>query len=132
MSTLNVGTIKSITNDATVFQKSNGLEIGQLAKAWVSFNGNSESIFASFNISSVAENATGVYTVNIDNNFDAATYCVVVTSGSSTQNDQTSQNSQLFAHSERSAGVFKIRHGNTENNSNTDCGELNAVCFGAN
>ena len=44
MSTLNVGTIKSITNDATVFQKSNGLEIGQLAKAWVSFNGNGESI----------------------------------------------------------------------------------------
>jgi len=45
MSTLNVGTIKSITNDAPVIQKSNGLEIGQFAKAWVSFNGNSESIF---------------------------------------------------------------------------------------
>ena len=38
MSTLNVGTIKSISSAAPVFQNTSGTEKGQLVKAWCNFN----------------------------------------------------------------------------------------------
>ena len=38
MSTLAVGTIKSISSAAPVFQNTSGVEKGQLAKAWVTYN----------------------------------------------------------------------------------------------
>jgi hypothetical protein len=63
---------------------------------------------------------------------NASTYCLVISTGANTNNNQTSQNGQLFSHSTKTAGSFKIRHGNTANNSATDCGEVNAVVFGAN
>ena len=102
------------------------------AKAWVNFNGeNTVAIRDSFNVSSITDNGTGSYTVNIDTDMSNVNYCVLVTSGygSNTQN-QTSQNSQLFGYSTRTAGSFQIRHGNSENNSNSDADDVHAVVFG--
>ena len=54
MSTLNVGTIKSISSAAPVFQNTSGTEKGQLAKAWVNFNATgTAAIRDSFNVSSI-------------------------------------------------------------------------------
>ena len=106
------------------------------AKAWVNFDGTTNTsgscdIRDSFNVSSVTDNGTGSYTVNIDTDMSNVNYCVLVTSGygSNTQN-QTSQNSQLFGYTTRTAGSFQIRHGNTEGNSNSDADDVHAVVFG--
>ena len=58
MSTLAVGTIKSISSAAPVFQNTSGTEKGQLCKAWVNFNGSgSVSIRDHFNVSSITDKA---------------------------------------------------------------------------
>ena len=101
------------------------------AKAWVNFNGEGTiAIRDSFNVSSITDEAVGVYTVNIDTDMANVNYCAVVTSGYSSNDIQTSQNSQLFQHSTKTVGSFKIRQGNSENNSNDDADDVNAVVFG--
>ena len=101
------------------------------AKAWVNFNGEGTiAIRDSFNVSSITDEAVGVYTVNIDTDMANVNYCAVVTTGYSSNNIQTSQNSQLFQHSTKTVGSYKIRQGNSENNSNDDADDVNAVVFG--
>ena len=76
MSTLSVGTIKSISSSAPVFQNSSGTEKGQLAKVWINFKGSGTvSIRDSFNVSSLVDNGTGDYTVNFTNAMSNANYC---------------------------------------------------------
>ena len=137
MSTLAVGTIKSISSAAPVFQNTSGTEIGQLAKAWVNFNGggtltssDQTGVRDSFNISSVEDSATGVYTVNINNDMSNTNYVVVVTVEEGTSNDQTSSGGSLFQNSTRTVGSFKIRTGDTEDNEKKDFDGVNAVVFG--
>ena len=76
MSTLNVGTIKSISSAAPVFQNTSGTEKGQLCKAWINFNGTGTiAIRDSFNISSVTDGGTGIYTINFTNAMANSNYC---------------------------------------------------------
>tara|TARA_R100001129_G_scaffold175071_1_gene147883 strand:- start:594 stop:983 length:390 start_codon:yes stop_codon:yes gene_type:complete len=78
MSTLAVGTIKSISSAAPVFQNTSGTEIGQICKSWVQFDGRSTpSIADSFNVSSITDNGTGDYDVNFSTNMSNANYSVV-------------------------------------------------------
>ena len=107
------------------------LNISGEVKAWVHFRGTGTvTILANFNVSSITDEAVGVYTVNIDTDMANVNYCAVVTTGYSSNNIQTSQNSQLFQHSTKTVGSFKIRQGNSENNSNDDADDVNAVVFG--
>ena len=64
MSTLSVATIKSLNSNPPVFQNSSGVEKGMLANEWISLNGYSMVIRASFGISSVTDIATGRYKMN--------------------------------------------------------------------
>mgnify|MGYP001250816112 FL=1 len=136
--TITTATITGGTSGATIQDASGGnsstpSEVFEgRAKAWVNFNGESTvAIRDSFNVSSITDNGTGSYTVNIDTDMSNVNYCVVVASGygSNTQ-IQTSQNSQLFGYTTRTAGSFQIRHGNTEGNSNSDADDVHAVVFG--
>ena len=87
MSTLAVGTIKSISSAAPVFQNTSGTEKGQLCKSWVQFDGSSSpSIADSFNVSSITDNGTGDYDVNFSTNMSNANYSVV-TGGNYLDND---------------------------------------------
>lgn len=61
--TVTVDTIKSSLSTPTVFQNTNGTEIGQLTKVWTSWVGNAVSIRGSFNTSSVTRVATGNWSV---------------------------------------------------------------------
>ena len=80
MSTLQVGTIKSASSAAPVFQNSSGTEKGQLAKAWINFKGNGTvGIRDSFNVSSLTDNGTGDYTVSFTNNLGNTNYCATGT-----------------------------------------------------
>ena len=82
MSTLNVGTIKTLSSAAPVFQNTSGTEIGQLAKAWVNFNGEGTvAIRDSFNVSSISDDGTGQYTVNFSNAMSNANYAVATAGG---------------------------------------------------
>ena len=80
MSTLAVGTIKSISSAAPVFQNTSGTEKGQLVKAWVNFNGTGTvAIRDNFNVSSITDNGTGDYTVNFSNSLGSSDYCTLCT-----------------------------------------------------
>ena len=61
MSTLAVGTIKSVSSAAPVFQNTSGTEIGQLTKVWINFDMNAGSITDSFGVSSITDDGTGQY-----------------------------------------------------------------------
>ena len=85
MSTLNVGTIKSLGTSVPVFQNSSGVEKGQLAKAWVNFDGTDEisggllQIKDSFNVSSITDNGNGDYHVTFTNPMANKNYAAFVT-----------------------------------------------------
>ena len=66
MSTLSVGTIKSLTAGTPPSVKdSTGTETGQFCRAWVLFNGTgTPTITDSFNVTSITDNGTGDYTIN--------------------------------------------------------------------
>lgn len=82
MSTLNVGTIKSISSAAPVFQNTSGTEKGQLIKVWINFNGSGTvAIRDSYNISSLTDNGTGDYTLNFSDAFSNDDYCLAGTAG---------------------------------------------------
>ena len=79
MSTLSTANIQSkAANTPPVIKDLNGTECGQFARAWVNFNGTASavSVRASFNVSSITENAAGDYTINFTNAMSSADYCV--------------------------------------------------------
>ena len=70
MSTLQVATVKSNSSAAPVFQNSSGTEIGSLPKMWINFNGTGTvATRDSYNISSLTDNGTGLYTLSWSSNF---------------------------------------------------------------
>ena len=90
MSTLSVGTIKSASSAAPVFQNSSGTEKGQLIKAWIQLNGTGTiSITNSFNVSSLTDIASGKWQVNYANAMPNNDYAF---SGSSAQANEDNQN----------------------------------------
>jgi hypothetical protein len=75
MSTLSVATIKSQNTLPPAVQNSSGTEIGTFCRAWVNFNGTGTvAIRASFNVSSITDNGTGDYTVNMTTAMSDANY----------------------------------------------------------
>ena len=82
MSTLAVGTIKSVSSAPPVFQNTSGTEKGQLIKIWINFDGSGTvSIRDSYNVSSLVDNGTGDYSVNFDDDMSNANYCLSGTAG---------------------------------------------------
>jgi len=65
------------------------------AKAWVSFNGNTDSIKSTFNISSLTDNATGDYSVTLINAMSNATYSY---NGTSSNWETTNSDSYMTFH----------------------------------
>ena len=131
MSTLAVGTIKSVSSAAPVFQNTSGTEKGQLAKAWISFDGEGTiAINDSFNISSIADNATGVYTVTLSNAMANANYCVNVSVKSNLSNQNTFANLGGTSESDPSTTAFQIATMGSTNLSATDGAFVFAADFG--
>lgn len=75
MSTLSIATIKSQNTLPPAVQNSSGTEIGTFCRAWVNFNGTGTvAIRASFNVSSITDNGTGRYQVNLSTALTDANY----------------------------------------------------------
>jgi hypothetical protein len=68
----------STANTPPVFKDGNGTTIGTLCRAWVNFNGTGTvAIRASFNVSSITDGGTGVYTVNFTTAMSDANYSAI-------------------------------------------------------
>ena len=92
MSTLSVGTIKSLSSTAPVFQNSSGTEKGTLCLVWCNWNGASAASSAirdSFNVSSLTDVASGKWQVNFSNAMPNNDYAFC---GSSAQADEDNDN----------------------------------------
>lgn len=74
MSTLRVDTVSNAegTGNPNV-----GINTSGIAKAWVSYFGNTNTINGSFNVTSVTDRATGKFTVNFTNAMEDINYCAV-------------------------------------------------------
>ena len=76
------GTVKAsiiqhdVSNVATVFKDGAGTEIGQLIKAWITYDGANLSSKASFNVSSVSRSSTGQFTYSLTNAMSDSLYPV--------------------------------------------------------
>jgi hypothetical protein len=68
-------TISTLNNDTGVLATQNGMT--GIAKAWVNYNGNTNTILGSFNVSSVTVNATGDYFFNFTTAMGNTTYSTV-------------------------------------------------------
>jgi hypothetical protein len=76
--TIVIDTVQSSLSTPPVFKNTSGTEVGQLARAWVNFNGvTTASIRASFNVSSVTRTAGGIYTVAFTNSLPDTNFTVV-------------------------------------------------------
>ena len=81
MSTLKTENIQSITTGPPIFKTNAGTEIGQLARAWVNFDGTGTiAISDDFNVSSITDVGTANYQVNFTNAMPNANYVAVVSS----------------------------------------------------
>ncbi len=102
-----------VANTPPTIQDSAGTEIGTFCRAWVNFNGTGTvAIRASFNVSSIIDNGTGNYTVNIgtnmtDENYATPTSCAIATTGTA-----TSQNGDIYVN-DLVAGSYRIATSNS-------------------
>ena len=91
MSTLKTGTVQNNTGTgAPLFKNNSGTEIGQLVRAYANFDGTfgtspfteaNGGIRDSFNVTSVTDNGTGNYTVNLAITMPNANYATIATIG---------------------------------------------------
>jgi hypothetical protein len=75
-----------VANTPPTIQDSAGTQIGTFCRAWVNFDGTTNTggfctIRASFNVTTVADNGTGDYTVNFTNALPDANYSCNVSGG---------------------------------------------------
>ena len=117
-------------NTPPVIKDLNGTECGQFARAWVNFNGSTDTINDSFNIASITDVSAGIKTVTFTTAMSSANYCVV-TDCHSTQANRN-QVSMLGGSSENdpSTTSFDIVTMGSTNNSVYDAVITYAVVFG--
>ena len=134
MSTLAVATIKSASSAAPVFQNSSGTEKGQLAKAFVNFNGQSTvAIRDSFNVSSITDNATGNYNINFDNPMSDANYTVTLSHDFRSPNNRSvGVDSNNYSSTTFRVTIEDATQGYGTGSSRVDCKIIGAAIFGDN
>ena len=114
MSTLNVSNITDGTDTVGTSYVLNGS-----AKAWVNFNGTSTiAIRDSFNVSSLADNGTGDYTVNFNNAFADANYASLFSCGDSPTNPSVFSSSCVNVNASSVRTESWVRGGGTDDLNN--------------
>jgi hypothetical protein len=69
--------VSTLNNDTGVLATQNGMT--GIAKAWINFNGSTNAIRNSFNVSSITDNGTGQFTINFTTAMADANYSVALT-----------------------------------------------------
>lgn len=76
MSTLQAANIQALSSATLpVIKDSAGTEYGRFCRAFVQFNGSTNTINSSFNVSSSTKNGTGDWTISFTNALSDANYC---------------------------------------------------------
>jgi len=124
--TLTSPTLVTPNIDSAQFATVSGTAPLYAARAWVNFNGTGTvAIRASGNVSSITDNGTGNYTVNINTAMADANYAVSMSTG----RDSTDTTSTLgIISASRSTTGFAIQVFNSSF-LNVDCGSVNASIF---
>jgi hypothetical protein len=126
MSTLVAANIQNTGSGAPTFKNSSGTEIGQIAKAWVNFNGkNTPAIRDSFNVSSLTDLSFANYEVNFSNDFANANYCTV----SQARADSDGGGRLISGKGTPTVAKYHLQTVNTGNN-HEEVEEVNAAFFG--
>lgn len=122
-------TTDDIASNAVTFGKIGTTEQGQLCKAWVNFNGTGAvAIRAAYNVSSIADNGTGDYTVNFTTALADANYSCTVGAGT----DSGSSVSGSWAHSvgfARTSSSIRFRTSRPDTGALTDASDSNVAVF---
>ena len=124
MSTLKVNTIQdsSGSNASTTEQINQGR-----AKAWVNFNGTGTvAIRDDFNISSITDSGTGVYTANFSSAMSNANYASVVSTG----NEDKGRYGIMIDSDDKTTSGCKIFGFQTSTGSSLDSEEVSLAIFG--
>ena len=100
MSTLNVGTITDGTNSVGTEQLSKGT-----AAAWVNFDGTTNAIRGSYNVSSITDEGTGQYMINFSSELSTSNYAALSNAGYDDVTYEEPRNSSCFQHSTTSVRV---------------------------
>jgi len=94
--TLTTPTLTSpVINSATISTVSGSAPLA-MARAWVSFNGASGSIYGSFNTSSVTRNSTGNYTVSLTTALPNTTYSTVASAAANGSANSGVMNASVY------------------------------------
>ena len=124
MSTLKVNTIQntSAAHSSTPEQIAQGR-----AKAWVNFNGNGTvAIRDNFNVSSITDGGTGVYTANFTTAMANANYASVVSTGS----DDKGRFGIMIDSDDKTTSACKMFGFQTSTGSSLDSDEVSLAVFG--
>ena len=134
MSTIKAANVQNTGSGAPTFKNSSGTEVGQLAKAWVNFNGrNTPSIRDSFNVSSITDLASGSYKITFTNAMANANYAIA---GSAAETGNGGNNDAFFGagratnYSDLHTTTFCTVTVCSASGSNTDRDMVNAIIFG--
>ncbi len=98
MSTIKAANLQNTGSGAPTVKNSSGTEVGHFCKAWVNFNGDGTvAIRDDFNVSSITDNGTGLYTVNFTNSLANANYAWVGQIGYSGDNTNSLLNVEALS-----------------------------------
>ena len=110
MSTLKVNTIQ----DASGSNSSTAEQIAQgRAKVWINFDMNAGSITDSFNVSSITDDGTGLFTVTYSSAFSNTNYCIL--SGEAAKTTDDTDNRYITRTLDRSTTNMQVEHNFIEN-----------------
>ena len=118
-----------VANTPPTIQDSAGTQIGTFCRAWVNFNGTTNTggfctIRASFNVSSVADNGTGDYTLTFTTAMADANYAVLFAPGN------TGGGSFSLCVISRSTAAVRVNSMSSGSGTLTDGNLHNIVIFG--
>ena len=139
MSTLKTGTVQNNSGTgAPLFKNNSGTEIGQLVKAWISFNGeNTVETRDDFNVNSLTDNGTGDYTITFDTALANNDYALVTNQRLDTSGGAPNIVHTGNEHDDNTTTSAKIVCGTGNQNaagtsgSSVDCKSIHVVICGA-
>ena len=130
--TLSANAAATLSSDPVSFYTANkalspGLVAGQLCRAWVNFNGTGTvAIRAAYNVSSITDNGTGDYQINLTTAMPDANYCFVGSGGKLTTNSISDIDVSRVNESASNIRVETVRGGD---NTRTDFECINVSIF---
>ena len=122
----------AITNSTIATTELNAGVNKVLAKAWCSYNGATNAIRGSENISSVTDNATGDFTFNFSSDFANTNYAVASSAIGSSNGDNMAVSSVAGVSSDyKQVGDVRVqcRFSGSTSNALTDITDVNIVVF---